>query len=141
MKRAMVGILAVMLLAVFASPVMARSPYSADVKKWDSSDLDCGNVVVTWGGTLIAFIDLGGSNSACAWNTTTTLEVCAVLGTGRTLIDTVSDNNPTDQRIGVLEGTKINTFESGQAFDFLEFRAPNSVDCDGNLEYTSGQPR
>jgi len=141
MKRATVFFLAVVFLAAFASPVMARSPYSADVKSFASPSVDCGNVVVTWNGTLIAVIDLGGSNTDCAWNSTTTLEVCAVLDGARTLIDTVSDSNPTNGRISLLEGTKINTSESGQAFDFLEFRAPNTNDCEGVLEYTSGQPR
>jgi len=137
MKRAMVGILAVVFLAAFAPPVMATSPYSSDVKSFASPSTDCGNVVVTNGGTLIAVIHLTG---ACAANTSTTLEVCAVLDDTRTLIDTVSDTN-TDGRISVWEGTKITTFESGQAFDFLEFRAPNTNDCEGVLEYTSGQPR
>ena len=140
MKRAMVGILAVVLLVAFASPVMAISPYAADVKQ--ASTEDCGNVVVTIGGTLIAVIDLGANNSNCApeFDSPTTFDVCAVLNGTRTLIDTVSDNNPQDGRISALEGTKITTFTSGQAFDFLEFRVAEG-DCSGTVEYTSGPPR
>jgi len=141
MKRAMVGILAVVFLAAFASPVMAISPYFSDVKLFTSPNTDCGNVVVTNGGTLIAFIDLGANNSNCAPNpvATTTLDVCAVLDGSPTFITQVSDDNPPDGRISLLEGTKITVFGSN-AFDFLEFRAPADT-CGGTVEYTSGQPR
>ena len=140
MKRAMVGILAAILLAAFASPVMAISPYSADVKRFTSQSTDCGNVVVTNGGTLIAVIDLGANNTACAPNPMgTTLDVCAVLNGVGTLVTQISDTNPQDGRIGLLEGTKVTVFGSN-AFDFLEFRAPADT-CGGTVEYTSGQPR
>jgi len=141
MKRAMVGILAVVFLATFASPVMARSPYSADVKKKDSTSTDCGNVVVTNGGTLIAVIDLGANNAACAptSDSPTTFDVCAVLGGIDTFITQVSDDNPPDGRISLLEGTKVTVF-GANAFDFLQFRAPADT-CGGTAEYSSGQPR
>ena len=140
MKRAMVGVVIAVFLAAFAPPVMAISPYAADVKQ--ASTEDCGNVVVTIGGTLIAVIDLGANNSNCAPNpvVTTTLDVCAVLNGVRTFITQVSDNNPTDQRISLLEGTKITVFGSN-SFDFLEFRADAGTDCTGAVEFTSGQPR
>jgi len=141
MKRAMVGILAMLLLVAFASPIMAISPYSADVKAGLAvvTYTDCGNVVVTTGGTLIAVINLSG---ACAYNTTTTLDVCRVLGGLEFFVTTIWDNNPSDGRISLLEGTKIGVFGPGEAFDFLNFREYNTTTpCDGDLEYTSGQPR
>ena len=139
MKRAMVGILAVILLAAFASPVMAISPYFADVKQ--ASNEDCGNVVVTTGGTLIATINLSGDCAPEYVGPTTTIDVCAVLGTVRTLITSVSDNNPNDGRISLLEGTKVGVFGPGEAFDFLEFQQGVPSNCGGELQYTSGQPR
>jgi hypothetical protein len=141
MKRAMVCIMAVVFLAAFASPVMAISPYSSDVKSFASPSVDCGNVVVTNGGTLIAHIDLGANNSSCAptVDSPTTFDVCAVLNGSPTFITQVSDDNPQDGKISLLEGTKITVFGSN-AFDFLEFRAPADT-CGGTVEYTSGQPR
>ena len=139
MKRAMVGILAGVLLAAFVSPVMAISPYFADVKQ--ASTEDCGNVVVTTGGTLIATINLSGDCAPEYVGPTTTIDVCAVLGTVRTLITSVSDNNPNDGRISLLEGTKIGVFGPGDAFDFLEFQVADTFSCTGEVEYTSGQPR
>jgi hypothetical protein len=139
MKRAMVGILALVLLVAFASPLMAISPYSADVKQ--ESNEDCGNVVVTTGGTMIATVNLSGGCALEYVVSTTTLDVCAVLGTARTLITSISDDNPTDGKISLLEGTKIGVFGSGEAFDFLEFQAGLSGGCQDWVEYTSGQPR
>ena len=139
MKRAMVGILAGIVLAAFASPVMAISPYFADVKQ--GSTEDCGNVVVSTGGTLIATINLSGDCAPEYVGPTTTIDVCAVLGTVRTLITSVSDNNPNDGRISLLEGTKVGVFTSGDAFDFLEFQQGVPSNCGGEVQYTSGQPR
>ena len=139
MKRAMVGILAMVLLVAFASPVMAISPYSADVKQ--GSTEDCGNVVVTNGGTLIATINLSGDCATEYDGSMTTLDVCAVLGTGKTWITSILDNNPTDGRISLLEGTKVGVFGPGDAFDFLEFQVADTFSCTGEVEYTSGQPR
>jgi hypothetical protein len=139
MKRAMVGILAMLLLVAFAPPVMAISPYFADVKQ--ASTEDCGNVVVSTGGTLIATINLSGDCAPEYVGPTTTIDVCAVLGTVRTLITSVSDNNPNDGRISLLEGTKIGVFGPGEAFDFLEFQQGVPSNCGGEVQYTSGQPR
>ena len=136
MKRAMVGILAMLLLVAFASPVMAISPYSADLKS--SSSTDCGNVVVTNGGTLIAFIDLG--YNGCT-TTTDTFNVCRVLGGASTFVVQILNNNPDDGKIGLLEGTKVSVFGSGEAFDYLEVRDADDSACTGTLRYTSGQPR
>jgi hypothetical protein len=139
MKRPMVGILAVVLVAAFAAPVLAITPYAADVKQ--GSTEDCGNVVVSTGGTLIATINLSGDCAPEYVGPTTTIDVCAVLGTARTLITSVSDNNPNDGRISLLEGTKIGVFGPGEAFDFLEFQQGVPSNCGGEVQYTSGQPR
>ena len=139
MKRAMVGILAGIVLAAFASPVMAISPYAADVKQ--ASNEDCGNVVVTTGGTLIVVINLSGDCAPEYVGLTTTFNVCAILGKSRTLITSISDNNPNDGRISLLEGTKVGVFGPGEAFDFLEFQQGVPSNCGGEVQYTSGQPR
>ena len=141
MKRAMVGILAMVLLVAFAPPAMAISPYSADLKS--SSSTDCGNVVVTNGGTLIALIDLGAKNTNCG--SAAPLAVCSVLGGTSTYVGVqLVDDNPADGRIGILEGTKVGAFGTGEAFDFLEFRSGVTVSTEcttGAVEFTSGQPR
>lgn len=138
MKRAMVGILAVILLAAFASPVMARSPYSADWKAASSSSTDCGNVVVTYGGTLVTFIDL--TYGSC-YTTTSTFAVCRVLDGTPYFVVQILDDNPDDGKISLLEGTKIGVFGSGEAFDFLEVRDVVDSACTGTVRFTSGQPR
>jgi len=144
MKRAMVGILAVVLLAAFASPVMAISPYAADWKAFATPSTDCGNVAVSKGGTLIAAIDLGATNVDCAAGTAT-FDVCRVLDGDRFLVVQIFDNNPSNDRISLLEGTKLGVITAGEAFDFLEVRDIDLVDpidpCEGELRFTSGQPR
>jgi hypothetical protein len=95
-------------------------------------------VVVTWGGTLIAFIDLG--YNGCT-TTTDTFNVCRVLGGTSTFVVQILNNNPDDGKISLLEGTKVSVFGTGEAFDFLEVRDADDSTCTGTLRYTSGQPR
>jgi len=141
MKRAMVGILAIILLAAFASPVMAISPYSADWKAGSDPSVDCGNVLVTKGGTLIAVIDLGATNPTCDATATDTFDVCRVVGGVSSLVVQILDTNPSDNRINLLEGTKIGVFTGGEAFDYLEVRDDTTNDCEGTGRFTSGYPK
>jgi len=138
MKRAMVGILAAVLLAAFASPVMARSPYSADWKAFNFSNTDCGNVVVTFGGTLVTFIDLTNGNCLTGANA---FNVCRVLNGTSNFVVQILDDNPDDGKISLLEGTKVTVFGGDDGFDFLEVREADDSTCSGGVRYTSGQPR